>query len=501
MKKTERKRKYYPSFEEFKEMRKEGNLIPIYTEILADMETPVSAFKKIGKNKYSFLLESVEGGEKWGRYSFIGFDPALIFRSKGRRVELVRDGKTQTIEDSEYPLDVLREIMSRYNLVEVEGLPRFFGGAVGYVNYDMVRFIERLPDHTQDDLNLLDSIFLITETILIFDNLTNTIKIVCNVHVDEGKSLEEVYNNAQNKIDRIISLLRKPSPVTAIEFHGDEPISVSSNMEIEYFKKIVTKAKEYITAGDIIQVVLSQRFQTKLEGDPFNVYRALRRVNPSPYMYYLSFDDLIIAGASPEVLVRVEGDNIELRPIAGTRPRGKNEKEDEWFQEDLLKDPKEIAEHVMLVDLGRNDVGRVSKMGSVEVPEFLVIEKYSHVMHIVSDVRGILEKGMDSFDVLKASFPAGTVSGAPKVRAMEIIEELEKSKRGPYAGAVGYFSFSGNMDFCIVIRTILIKNDTIYFQAGAGIVADSEPENEFQETLNKAKAMVKALQMVKEGLE
>ena len=501
MKKRERKRKYYPSFEEFKEMRKEGNLIPIYTEILADMETPVSAFKKIGKNKYSFLLESVEGGEKWGRYSFIGFEPALIFRSKGRRVELVRDGKTQIIEDCDYPLDVLREIMNKYNLVEVEGLPRFFGGAVGYVNYDMVRFIESLPDHTHDDLNLLDSIFLITETILIFDNLTNTIKIVCNAHVDEGKTLEEVYNNAQDKIERIISLLRKPSPVTAIDFYGDEPVSVSSNMEIEYFKNIVTKAKEYITAGDIIQVVLSQRFQTKLEGDPFNVYRAIRRVNPSPYVYYLSFDDLIIAGASPEVLVRVEDDNIELRPLAGTRPRGKNEKEDERLQEDLLKDPKEIAEHVMLVDLGRNDVGRVSKMGSVEVPEFLAIEKYSHVMHIVSEVRGILQKGMDSFDVLKACFPAGTVSGAPKVRAMEIIEELEQSKRGPYAGAVGYFSFSGNMDFCIVIRTILIKNDTIYFQAGAGIVADSKPENEFQETLNKAKAMVKALQMVKEGLE
>lgn len=501
MKRTERKRTYRPSFDEFKEMRKEGNLIPIYTEILADMETPVSAFKKIGANPYSFLLESVEGGEKWGRYSFIGFEPALIFRSRGRRVELVREGKDPIIEDSDYPLDVLRDIMKRYNLVEVDGLPRFFGGAVGYVNYDMVRFIERLPDQTQDDLNLFDTIFLITETILIFDNLTNTIKIVCNVHVDDGETCEDVYHKAQEKIERIISLLRKPSFVSAVESYDDVSVSVSSNMDIESFKDIVEKAKTYITAGDIIQVVLSQRFQTKLEGDPFNIYRALRRVNPSPYMYYLSFDDLIIAGASPEVLVRVEGDHIELRPIAGTRPRGKNEKEDEWFQEDLLKDPKEIAEHVMLVDLGRNDVGRVSKMGSVVVPEFLVIEKYSHVMHIVSDVRGILEKGMDSFDVLKACFPAGTVSGAPKVRAMEIIEELEESKRGPYAGAVGYFSFSGNMDFCIVIRTILIKNDTIYFQAGAGIVADSDPDKEYQETVNKAKAMVKALQMVKQGLE
>ncbi len=501
MEKSCRKRKYYPSLEEFKEMSKEGNLIPIYSEILADMETPVSAFQKIGKSNYSFLLESVEGGEKWARYSFIGFEPALIFKSKGRKVELIKNGKPQNIIESDYPLDVLRDIMNNYHLVEVEGLPRFFGGAVGYVNYDMVRFIESLPDKTVDDLNLFDSIFLITETILIFDNLTNTIKIVCNVHVDNGKSVEEVYNKAKDKIEKIISLLRKPTSFPEVESYGDEPVNVTSNMELEYFKNIVNKAKEYITAGDIIQVVLSQRFQTKLDGDPFNIYRALRRVNPSPYMYYLSFDDLIIAGASPEVLVRVEGDNIELRPIAGTRPRGKNEKEDEWLEKDLLEDPKEMAEHVMLVDLGRNDVGRVSRMGSVEVPEFLVIEKYSHVMHIVSDVRGILEQGKNSYDVLKACFPAGTVSGAPKVRAMEIIEELEQSKRGPYAGAVGYFSFSGNMDFCIVIRTIIIRNGNVYFQAGAGIVADSQPEKEFQETVNKAKAMVKALQRVKEGLE
>lgn len=501
MKRSDRMRKYYPSFKEFKKMIKEGNLIPIYTEILADIETPVSAFKKIGKNEYSFLLESLEGGEKWARYSFIGFDPALIFKSKGRRVELIRDGKAETIVDCDNPLDVLRDIMSTYRLVEVEGLPRFIGGAVGYLSYDMVRFIEQLPDQTDDNLNLFDSIFLITETILLFDNLSNTIKIVCNVHVDDENNAEVAYKKAQDKIEEIITLLRKPYSFPGVESYGDEPVEVTSNMEPDYFKDIVTKAKEYITAGDIIQVVLSQRFQAKLEGDPFNIYRALRRVNPSPYMYYLSFDDLIIVGASPEVLVRVEGENIELRPIAGTRPRGKNEKEDEWFQQDLLKDPKEIAEHVMLVDLGRNDVGRVAKMGTVKATEFLVIEKYSHVMHIVSNIKGILEQGRDCFDVLKACFPAGTVSGAPKVRAMEIIEELESSKRGPYAGAVGYFSFSGNMDFCIVIRTMLIKNDTIYFQAGSGIVADSQPENEFQESINKAKAIVKALQMVKEGLE
>jgi anthranilate synthase component 1 len=425
----------------------------------------------------------------------------MIFKSKGRRVELIKDGKSERMKDSDKPLDILRDIMNNYRMVEVEGLPRFIGGAVGYLSYDMVRFIEHLPDQTCDDLNMFDSIFLITEIIVIFDNLSNTIKIVCNLHVDNEQDMEEEYKKAQDKIETIISLLHKPYSFPEIESYGNEPVKITSNMEPEYFKHIVTKAKEYITAGDIIQVVLSQRFQAKLEGDPFNIYRALRRVNPSPYMYYLSFDDLIIVGASPEVLVRVEGENIELRPIAGTRPRGKNEKEDEWFQQDLLKDPKEIAEHVMLVDLGRNDVGRVSKMGSVEITEFLVIEKYSHVMHIVSDVRGILEPGRDCFDVLQACFPAGTVSGAPKVRAMEIIEELESSKRGPYAGAVGYFSFSGNMDFCIVIRTILIKKDNVYFQAGAGIVADSQPENEFKETVNKAKALVRALQMVKEGLE
>lgn len=501
MNKSHSKRKYFPSLEEFKKKATQGNLIPVYSEILADMETPVSAFKKIGKNKCSFLLESMEGGEKWARYSFIGFDPAMIFKSKGRRVELIKNGDTEVIEDCVYPLDVLKDIMNGYRLVEVEGLPRFFGGAVGYLSYDMVRFIEHLPDQTNDDLNLYDSIFLISETILIFDNLNNSIKIVYNVHVDNEEHLDELYHSAQKKIATTISLLRKPSSYQEINSSDTDHLEITSNINPEEFKEIVTKAKEYITAGDIIQVVLSQRFQAKLEGDSFDVYRALRRVNPSPYMYYLSFDDLIIVGASPEVLVRVEGSNIELRPIAGTRPRGNDEKEDEFFQKDLLNDPKEIAEHVMLVDLGRNDVGRVSKMGSVEVPEFLLIEKYSHVMHIVSDVKGVLETGKNSFDVLKACFPAGTVSGAPKVRAMEIIDELESSKRGPYAGAVGYFSFSGNMDSCIIIRTILIKNDTVFFQAGAGIVADSQPEKEFQETVNKAKALVKALQMVKEGLE
>jgi len=492
--------KCYPSPEEFQELTKQGTLIPVYCEILADMETPVSAYKKIATGKYSFLLESMEGGEKWARFSFIGSNPALIFRSKANTVELIKDGTLYESIKTDNPLDVLKGIMDKYQLVEVKGIPRFCGGAVGYASYDMVRFIEHLPPETEDDLDLFDSIFLITETLLIFDNLTNTIKIVCNVHIDEEEDIPGVYQQAQDKIAAIIALLRRPSAYDEIEPLGSEPIEISSNLEPEHFKNIVDQAKIAITAGEIIQVVLSQRFETPLQGDPFNVYRALRRVNPSPYMYYLTFDDLIIVGASPEVLVRVEGEQIELRPIAGTRPRGKDEDEDESLKKELLNDPKEIAEHVMLVDLGRNDVGRVSQMGTVVVPEFLIVEKYSHVMHIVSDVRGTLQPGRDSFDVFKACFPAGTVSGAPKVRAMQIIEELESSQRGPYAGAVGYFSFSGNMDFCIVIRTLLVKNNTVYFQAGAGIVADSQPENEFKETVSKAKALVKALQMVKEGM-
>ncbi len=494
-------RTFYPTLETFKEMALKGTIIPVYYEILADMDTPVSAYKKMGCNQYSFLLESIEGGEKWARYSFIGFDPALIFRSKGTTVELIKNGTIIKTAECSYPLDVLKEIMQDYRPVEVSGLPRFCGGAVGYLSYDMVRFIEQVPVQAHDDLNVYDAVFMITETILIFDTLGNTIKIVCNAHVDGTSSADEVYARAMGKIDKIIARLRKPAAPAHSASCGSEPVGVTSNMDPGSFKAIVRKAKEYIAAGDVIQVVLSQRFQSRLEGESFNLYRAIRRINPSPYMYYLALGELTIVGASPEVLVRVEGNQIELRPIAGTRPRGKTEDEDAFYVKDLLNDPKEIAEHVMLVDLGRNDVGRVSTMGSVVVPEFLTIEKYSHVMHIVSDVRGTLQTGRDSFDVLKACFPAGTVSGAPKVRAMEIIEELEPSTRGPYAGAVGYFSFSGNMDFCIVIRTLLIANGMVYFQAGAGIVADSQPDIEFQETVNKARALVKALQMVKEGIE
>ncbi|MFA4911565.1 MAG: anthranilate synthase component I [Desulfobacteria bacterium] len=491
---------YFPSFEEFSKKAEEGNLIPVYRDILADMETPVSAFQKINSGKYSFLLESVEGGEKWARYSFLGFNPSIIFRSKGNTVEIIRGQKTEEWKNVKSPLDKLRDLMREYNPVKMDGLPRFFGGAVGYLSYDMVRFFEELPDNTTDDLNIYDSFFVITDTILIFDNLKQTIKVVSNVYLNEGGSLESLYREATRKIDSIVSRLKEPLMRKSIPISDEPSLNITSNLSKEEFENTVVKAKEHIVAGDIIQVVLSQRFQTQADIDPMNIYRSLRIINPSPYMFYLKFDDLMAVGSSPEVMVRVEDNRIALRPIAGTRPRGKSPEEDQELEKDLLKDPKEIAEHIMLVDLGRNDVGRVAKTATVNVNELMIIEKYSHVMHIVSNVQGILDDDKDSFDVLKACFPAGTVSGAPKVRAMEIIEDLEPTRRGPYAGAVGYFSFSGNMDFCITIRTVIIKDRTIYIQVGAGIVADSEPDKEWSETVNKAKAMMKALEMAKDGL-
>ncbi|MEW6615942.1 MAG: anthranilate synthase component I [Thermodesulfobacteriota bacterium] len=491
---------YFPSFEEFSRKAKEGNLIPVYRDILADMETPVSAFQKINGGKYSFLLESVEGGEKWARYSFLGFNPSIIFRSKGNTVEIISGKNTEEWKNVKSPLDKLRDLMREYKPVTMDGLPRFFGGAVGYLSYDMVRFFEELPDNTTDDLNIYDSFFVITDTILIFDSLKQTMKVVSNVYLNDGCDLESVYREAARKIDSIVSKLKEPLSRESIPITRQPSLNITSNLSKEEFENIVAKAKEHIVAGDIIQVVLSQRFQTQADIDPMNIYRSLRIINPSPYMFYLKFDDLMVVGSSPEVMVRVENNRIALRPIAGTRPRGKTPEDDQALEKDLLQDPKEIAEHIMLVDLGRNDVGRVAKTATVNVNELMVIERYSHVMHIVSNVQGVLADDKDCFDVLKACFPAGTVSGAPKVRAMEIIEDLEPARRGPYAGAVGYFSFSANMDFCITIRTVIIKDRTIYIQVGAGIVADSEPDKEWSETVNKAKAMMKALEMAKDGL-
>jgi anthranilate synthase component 1 len=491
---------YYPSFKEFKEKVKEGNLIPVCREILADMETPVSAFRKIDEGEYSFLLESVEGGEKWGRYSFLGANPSVIFRSKGTEAEIIESGMVEIIKDISDPLESLKKLIKRYTPVEFEGLPRFYGGAVGYLSYDAVRFFESLPDTSRDELDLYDSFFIITDTLLIFDNVKHRIKIVSNAHLEDGLTIKEAYEQAKKKIEWIIKKLQKPLKTSSSRTSRGLSTRLRSNFTKEEFQKIVRKAKRYVREGEIIQVVLSQRLQAKKTVDSFDLYRALRIINPSPYMFYLHLGKQVLVGSSPEVLVRLEGKKIELRPIAGTRPRGRNEQDDQRLEKELLMDPKERAEHVMLVDLGRNDVGRVARIGSVEVNEQMVIEKYSHVMHIVSNIQGLLKKGKDAFSVLRAAFPAGTVTGAPKIRAMEIIEELEGTKRGPYAGSVGYFSFSGNMDMCITIRTIIINRDRIYLQAGAGIVADSRAEREYRETINKTEALVKAVEMVQKGL-
>lgn len=489
---------YNPSYEDFCKKAKRGNLIPVYTEILADLETPVSAFSKVDDGRYSYLLESVEGGEKWGRYSFIGSSPFLVVKAAGGRFEIIRNGKVRSIETHENPLLLLKDLLKEYKPVEVDGLPPFFGGAVGYLSYDMIRYFEDISLRDKASLKFPDMAFLFTDTLLIFDNIRHRIKIVSNAFVKE-KGVKRAYNDAKRKIDGIINKLKRRG-ISRSRRALKGAVKLSSNCTKRDFEASVEKAKEYIKAGDIFQVVLSQRFKAKVKAGPLDVYRALRAVNPSPYMFFLRLGDFSMAGSSPEILVRCEDGEITLRPIAGTRRRGKSGNEDMSLEKELLADPKERAEHIMLVDLGRNDVGRVAEAGSVAVDELMAIERYSHVMHIVSNVKGRLKKGADSFDVMMSCFPAGTVSGAPKIRAMEIIDELEPTARGPYAGAVGYFSFSGDMDTCINIRSVIMKGRDTYIQAGAGIVADSVPEKEYQETVNKAKGMVKALEMAEAGL-
>ena len=491
---------FKPSLEEFKQKAKSGNLIPVYKEILADLDTPVSAYMKIRGGEYSFLLESIEGGEKWARYCFLGCDPSVVIITKGRTLTLIENGKREQRQiESGSPLSAVKEILARYQPVHSAGLPRFSGGAVGFVSYDMVRFFEDLPEQTVDDLDVPDSQFIITDTMLVFDNVSQTIKIVSNAFV-EGDDLDAVYENTIQKISALEEKLKTPlARGSAPEEEVEAPLSFESNIEEGNFKQAVKRIKEYILEGDAIQVVLSQRLKFAINCNPFDIYRALRTVNPSPYMYYLEFDELQVVGSSPEVLVRLEDDKVEVRPIAGTRKRGQNEEEDRELEKDLLQDKKELAEHIMLVDLGRNDLGRVSEISSVVVDEQFTIERYSHVMHIVSNVKGILKKDLDCFDVLAAAFPAGTLSGAPKIRAMEIIDELEPTRRGLYGGAVGYISFSGNMDTAIAIRTLLIKDKTAYLGVGAGIVADSVPQSEFEETMNKGRALLKAIELAEKG--
>lgn len=486
---------YYPSKKEFLKLARKANVVPVYREILADLLTPVSTFMKV-KNGYSYLLESVEGEEKIARFSFIGIEPSIIFKSKGNRVELERDGKTRKFFTNS-PLAEIAEIMAGFKAAPVKGLPRFSGGLVGFMGYDMVKFFEELPDENVDDLDMADSVFMMADSHVIFDHSTHKIKVVVNAY-DRGAP---AYDKAVKKIDGIVKKLNAPAKKEKRRAAKKTKHKIESNFTKKEFEVAVKNAKKYIRAGDVIQVVLSQRFHTTLNCDPLDVYRELRSLNPSPYMYYLDFGDIKMVGSSPELLVRCENGVVETRPIAGTRPRGRDADEDKRLEQELLRDAKERAEHVMLVDLGRNDIGRVCKPGSVKVSEFMFVEKYSHVMHIVSNCKGRLAKDKNQYDVLRAAFPAGTVAGAPKIRAMEIIDELENTKRGSYAGAVGYFSFSGNMDTCINIRTILVKGKDAFIQAGAGIVADSVPSREYQETVNKAKAMIRAIEIAEEGLE
>ena len=485
---------YQPSLSVFTDLAGEAGLIPVHREIIADLDTPLTIFAKLAEGEsHAFLFESLEGGEKWGRYSFVGFDPLVVFESRGESSVITRSGVSSTVTGN--PLDLLKELLSSFRVSgQSEYLPRFFGGAVGFLGYDMVRFMEKLPEINPPLTGFPDSSFMIPRLVLIYDNLKQILTIVNCVAVDQARPLAEQYAEATARIDGVVARLREylpPSPTV----NGGSEHQFTANMSEPDFRAMVAKAKEYILAGDIIQVVLSQRFHTETDLTPFQLYRALRHINPSPYLFYLKQGDLVHIGSSPEILVRLEQGEIELRPIAGTRRRGATPAEDLALELELLADPKERAEHLMLVDLGRNDVGRVAVHGQVETRDLMVIERYSHVMHIVSGVHGRLAPGLDQFDVIRACFPAGTVSGAPKIRAMEIIEELEPERRGPYAGAVGYFGFSGNLDFCITIRTFVMRGRDLWIQAGAGIVADSDPQTEYEETINKSMGLRRAVEL------
>ena len=486
----------HPTEAEFVKLARQGNVIPVHGELLADLETPVSAFLKLDDGRFSYLLESVEGTEKVARYSFIGSRPRLLVTSAGRHVEIseLQDGRPRRVrrfETTEDPLAEVERLMCGYRFVPVAGLPRFCGGLVGYLGYDVVRFVERLPAHQVDDLRVPDLMLMLADTMVIFDHAQHKLLVVANA-LTADKDPRAVYRQAVRDIRAMAARLRGPLPKPQLR-PAVRPGAVRSNIPRERFIEMVERAKRYIRAGDIIQVVLSQRLEVTIRCTPFDVYRVLRSLNPSPYMYFLRFGSLCLVGSSPEMLVRCEDGHLETRPIAGTRPRGRTEQEDERLIHQLRTSPKERAEHLMLVDLGRNDLGRVARTGSVRTPELMVVEKYSHVLHLVSGVTGRLRPNKNAYDVLRATFPAGTVAGAPKVRAMEIIAELERHDRGTYAGAVGYFSFSGNLDTCITIRTVLVKGQRAYIQAGAGIVADSQPDREYQETLNKAKGMLQAI--------
>ena len=510
---------YSPTPDEFLKLAAQGNVIPVTRRLLADIETPLSAYRKIRGAGESFLFESVEGGEHLGRYSFVGCNPRAVIKQTGNRVEVIENGKVvesfvvargtgfqpvselkngdrqdacPTVHDG---LAVVERVMKKYRAVLLPGLPRFTGGAIGFIGYEFIHDVEPVvPRPPKDELQTPTMVFLIADQLLIFDRVAQTITVLVNAFLDGAAGPAEVYEDAVGEIERLVSLLEQPSEHHPVSLPGEvPPVPFESNVTKEKFFANVLKAKEYITAGDIIQVVGSQRFSTPVKASPIDVYRAVRSVNPSPYMFLLELDGFSLVGASPEIHVRCEDGRVEIRPIAGTRRRGKTPEEDATLEKELLADPKERAEHVMLVDLARNDIGRVCDFGSVRVKDLMIIERYSHVMHIVSQVEGKLSADKTLYDLMRATFPAGTVSGAPKIRAMQIISELEQTTRGPYGGCVGYFSFNGNLDTCITIRTALLKDGKAYVQAGGGWVNDSTPEGEFQETVNKSKAMLKAV--------
>jgi anthranilate synthase component 1 len=486
----------FPSLPDFKELAEKGNLIPIFTEFVADYETPIGVFEKIDNGVRSFLFESAESNDHVGRYSFLGSDPRIYFEARGKHINIEEDGQRREFESAVDPLTELQRLMARFRAVDLPGLPPFTGGAVGYLGYDAVRFFEpTVGNPPPDQLGLPEMVFLITDTFLVFDHRFRRLKIFANAFV-EGTRVEQAYDLAAQKIRRIVDKLEQP---TKTQLMNTAPIAVSPspqcNTTREEFHEMVRKAKGHIEAGDIFQMVPSQRFEANFKGNPLTLYRALRFINPSPYMFCLRLGErFALVGSSPEVHVRLRGRSVEIRPIAGTRKRGATSAEDDDLAEELLADPKERAEHLMLVDLARNDVGRISEYGTVKVTEFMTVERYSHVMHIVSNVIGELDRSYTAYDVMRATFPAGTVSGAPKVRAMQLIYEFEKSKRGVYAGAVGYFGFDGQLDSCIALRSIVLKDGIAYVQAGGGVVADSVPELEFQESVNKAMATFRAIE-------
>lgn len=488
-----------PGAAQFAEQATGGRVVPVYREILADTDTPVSAYMKLrAHSDFAFLFESVEGGERAARYSFLGIRPTQIFRSRDQQVSIENrlDGSRQSFEAD--PKQALRDFMAPYTPAPQPGLPPFTGGAVGYLAYDGIRLVEDIPETTTDDSGLDDMVFALYETVIAFDNLRHTVLIIANARVTDDMTAEQAYEDARQRIDALEVLLGQPTAPEGLGAAGGMS-AVRSNMTRKTYGEAIERCLEYIRAGDIFQVVFSQRFQFDFDGDPFDIYRVLRTVNPSPYMFHMSQGGLQILGASPEILVRVQDGTLEVRPIAGTRARGATPEEDDRLADELLADAKDCSEHVMLVDLGRNDVGRVSQYDTVRVTEMMEVERYSHVMHIVSNVRGQLRPDKDAIDALFACYPAGTLSGAPKVRAMEVIDELEPTRRGIYGGAIGYLDFSGNLDTCIAIRTMVVQDGTASIQAGGGIVADSDPDAEFQETVNKAMALLRAAEMASRG--